>query len=49
MTLIYEWDNNIMNIDDNNVNDEALKDRNLFDVKFNYFRANSDISFKYYY
>ena len=49
LTLIYEWDNNIMNIDDNNVNDEALKDRNLFDVKFNYFRANTDISFKYYY
>ena len=45
---LYDWDNNIIDIDDDSVDNDALKNNDLFNVKFNYFHANSDINFKYY-
>ena len=49
LTKIYDWDSNIINIDDIGVNNDELKNNDLFNVKFYYFHANSDINFKYYY
>ena len=45
LTEIYDWDSNIMNIDDISVNNDELKNNDLFNVKFYYFHANSDINF----
>ena len=49
MMIINKWNPNIINSRSDNVNNIALKNNNLLNLKFDYFHPNSDINFKYYY
>ena len=49
LKIINDFDQTLCNNKNNNINITALKDNNLFNLKFNYFQPNSDICFKYYY
>ena len=49
LKIINDFDQTLCNNKNNNINTTALKDNNLFNLKFNYFQPNSDICFKYYY
>ena len=49
MMIINKWNPNIINSRNDNVNNIALKNNNLLNLKFDYFHPHSDINFKYYY
>ena len=48
LEIIKQFDQNLFTNEIGNINTNVLKDNNLFNLKFNYFQPNSDISFKYY-